>query len=99
MAGEPPNRLHPSRRGHADVHQDDVGPVRSAALTACSPLGLRDHLDLPGRLQHGFEARAHQRLVVGDQDTNHGEASPCGLVSLGVFARGAKLPGGLGLAW
>ncbi len=22
-----------------------------------------------------------------------GEASPCGLVSLGVFARGAKLPG------
>jgi hypothetical protein len=30
--------------------------------------GLGDDLDRAGRLEHGLEARAHERLVVGDDD-------------------------------
>ena len=49
------------------------GRWRSAARDRLlAVVGLGDDLDHPGRLEHGLEAGPHQRLVVGDQDADHG---------------------------
>ena len=73
---EPPGRLEPVEVRHADVHQDDVGvelagcPERLLAVAR-----LADDLDVRLRLEDHAEARAHESLVVDDQDTD-AHASP-----------------------
>jgi hypothetical protein len=43
-----------------------------AASTARTTVtGLGDHLDVGGRIQDGSDARAHHRLVVGQQHPDH----------------------------
>ena len=74
--GQPPRRLDAVHAGHADVHQHDVGVVRRGGghrLLAGPRLG--DDLDRAGRLEHGLEARAHHRLVVGDDDAQPAHAA------------------------
>jgi hypothetical protein len=76
VAGQPARRLDAVEHRHADVHQHDVRPVRlgqADGLLAVARLG--DDRDRAGRLEHGLEARAHQRLVIGDEDADHGAAS------------------------
>ena len=68
VPGQPPRRLDPVEQRHADVHQHDVGAQRARELDRLLAVaGLADDLHLAGRLEHRAEARAHQRLVVGDQ--------------------------------
>jgi hypothetical protein len=64
--------LQAVHHGHPDVHQDHVGPVALGRRDGLAPVvGLGDDLDRPCRFEHGLEAGAHQRLVVGDQDADH----------------------------
>jgi hypothetical protein len=52
---------------HADVHQHDIGRMLGRRLDGfLAGAGLGDDLDVAGGLQHGLEAGAHHRLVVGD---------------------------------
>ena len=66
----------PSMHRHADVHQHDVGRVlgrgRDRLLAGA---GLGDDLDVAGGLEHGLEAGAHHRLVVGDHDAQRAHAA------------------------
>ena len=49
------------------------GLVARAAATASQPVaGLGHDLHLARCLEHGTEARSHQRLVVGDQQADLG---------------------------
>ena len=66
----------PIHRGHADVHQHYVG----AALTSDGErlgaiFGLTHDLDVRGGIQENTKAGADQRLVVGQQNADHGALS------------------------
>ena len=62
-------RLDAVHARHPDVHQHDVGAVRLGRRDRLlAGGGLGHHLDRAGRLEHGLEAGAHHRLVVGDDD-------------------------------
>ncbi|NHI08157.1 two component LuxR family transcriptional regulator, partial [Streptomyces sp. KO7888] len=57
---------------HLDVHQGDVDVLFATdrgGFPAVACLG--DHLDVVGVLQDEPDSGAHQRLVVGDQDSDH----------------------------
>jgi len=61
----------------AHVHQHDV---RMQAARLLDRLGtgrrLADDLQLAAGLEHRLEARAHQRLVIDDQDARAAHRSP-----------------------
>ena len=67
---------------HADVHEDDVGAVQvDGAQHAAPVVGLADHLDALRAGQHHPQPRAHERVVVDEQDADvlaHREGSACG---------------------
>ena len=76
------DRRDPSRRGdavdarHPDVHQDHVGAERFDEGDGLrSVTGLGDDLDVRFGLEDRAEAAAHERFVVGEQDSDHGAAS------------------------
>lgn len=65
---DPAGGLQAVQLGHPDVHQDDVGPGAPYRLHRFVAVGgLRDDVDAVGA-EGQPEARAHQRLVVGDHD-------------------------------
>ena len=62
----------PSSVRHADVHEDDVGPVevdRAEHLAAVG--GLGHHLEARCAGEHHPQAGAHERVVVDEQDADH----------------------------
>ena len=64
-------RLDAVELGHADVHQHDVGlqpPRHLDRLQAVD--GLADDLEVVLGVEDHLEPRAHERLVVGDQDAD-----------------------------
>jgi hypothetical protein len=72
VGGDRLGGLQAVEAGHADVHQHDVGDEaarRVGRLVAVG--GLADHLDAVLRGQQRPKARAHERLVVGEQDADH----------------------------
>ena len=69
LAREPAGGFDAVHAGHADVHQHDIGGVLGRRLDRfLAGAGLGDDLDVAGGLEHGLEAGAHHRLVVGDDD-------------------------------
>ena len=56
---------------HADVHEHDVGPVAvDGAQHAAPVVGLADDLDALRAGQHHPQPRAHERVVVDEQDAD-----------------------------
>ncbi len=90
---EPARRLDAVHLGHAHVHQDDI---RRHALRLgqrlASVLSLPHHLDVRFRLEDHAKARAHQRLVVDDQDSETHAGTT------GSLARSRNPPSGRGPA-
>ena len=75
---DPAGRLQAVEAGHLDVHQHDVGPPPACEVHRVEAVDrLADHLDVRLRLEDRAEARAHERLVVGDQhgDRHRGDAT------------------------
>ena len=84
--GEP---VHPR---HPDVHQHDVGRVgvdRGGHLGAVGDLG--HHADVVGAGQHHRQRRAHERVVVDEQDADRRAAH----AGHGSQARSSKSPPGV----
>src|SRR2546430_16152212 len=65
----PGRRLEPGNPFHGDVHQDDIGALALRELerlfAACR---FASHLDVVHRAQKRADARAHQRVVIGEYD-------------------------------
>ena len=80
LRGEQPRRRDPVELRHADVHEDDVGPVevdRAEHLAAVG--GLAHDLEALRAGEHHPQARAHERVVVDEQDADHrGSAARAG---------------------
>jgi hypothetical protein len=69
VARQAARRLDAVHARHADVHEHDVGvEALGERDRLVAVAGLGDHGDPARRLEHGLEARAHERLVVGDED-------------------------------
>ena len=89
---QPPRRLDPIELGHADVHQHDVGLELADLLDGVEPVGrLANHLEVVLRVEDHAEAGAHQRLVVGDQQSD-AQATLSSLVDIGRVARTRQPP-------
>jgi hypothetical protein len=57
---------------HADIHQYDFRPERSGRLDRFVPVsGLADHFEIGFGPENHAEARADERLIICDQDTDH----------------------------
>src|SRR5256885_3127907 len=67
----PGRRLEPGNPLHGDVHQDDIRALALRELerlfAACR---FAYHLDVVHRAQKRADARAHQRVVIGEYDTD-----------------------------
>ena len=71
VAGDPPGGLEPVESGHADVHQEHVGPGRLGdGDGVVAVVGFADEFEVVGVADHRGEAGAHERLVVGDGDAD-----------------------------
>src|SRR5918994_2920179 len=96
VGGDPACGLEAVNDRHADVHENDVWAVRAHPLDGLGAgRGLAAHLDVVGALEQHPEARADERLVVGEQDSDaHAEA-------LGVGSRACTRmpPPGAAPAW
>ena len=78
IGGDAAGRLDAVESGHANVHQEDVGPVPSGELDGRVTVGgLPDELEVIGVVDEGAEAGAYEWLVVGDGDPDH-DGSPEG---------------------
>ena len=67
--------------GHANVHEEDVGSFEARQVDGLGAVGgLADDFDVGCRSQQHGEAAAHERLIVGDRDTDHA-AAPYGRVA------------------
>ena len=88
VRAQAPRRLDAVEPRHADVHHDDVGPQPQRRLHRLGAvLRLADDLEVGLDVEHGPEAAAHERVVVGDEDADRAHArSP----SSGRLARTAK---------
>jgi hypothetical protein len=65
--------------GHADVHQDDVGPQLAGALDRLLAVSrLADDLEVVLRLQEEPEAGPDELLVVDDQQPDAQVSTPIG---------------------
>ena len=65
--------------GHPDVHQDDVGALAAGEVHGLLAIrGLTDDVQVLGRVDQDAEPGADQRLVVGEQDPDHGLAPSAG---------------------
>jgi hypothetical protein len=92
VRGKMASRLEPVHVRHADVEQHDVGsPLAGEGKRLDAVAGLGDHLDVLLRLEDHAEPAAHERLVVGDENTDHDGGDP-----IGSRARTAKPPSGRG---
>jgi hypothetical protein len=73
---EPSRGLDPVDARHPDVHEHDVGRCAQRRLERLGAVrGLADHRDVVLALEDRPEPAPHQRLVVGEQDPDHGAAS------------------------
>ena len=67
-----PGGLDAVDRGHLDVHQRDIRAVLRGERHRLLPVGcLGDHLNVVFGLKQGPDAAADQRLVVGEEDSDH----------------------------
>jgi hypothetical protein len=70
-----PGGLEAVEHRHLNVHQRDVRTVLDRQRHRLPPVGgLGDHLDVVFRFEQRPDAAADQRLVVGEQDPDHGSA-------------------------
>jgi hypothetical protein len=68
-----PTRRAPPHAGHADVHQHHVGLVGDGELDRLGAVDrLAHHLEPGFALDEHAEAGSNERLVVGQQDPDHG---------------------------
>jgi hypothetical protein len=64
-------RLDAIQARHPDVHEHHVGPGPQHGLDRLEPIrGLSDDAQIVLGLQQPCEAGAHERLIVGDHDTD-----------------------------
>jgi hypothetical protein len=75
----PPGGLEAVDARHADVHEHDIGAI-SAREFQCgaSVFHVGGDLDVALRLEDHAQAAAHERFVVGDQDTDHNRTRSSG---------------------
>src|SRR5436190_1531209 len=75
-----PRRLDAVQPGHPHIHQDDVGPQATGLLDRVESIGGLSHeLDVFLGPQRHLERRAHERLIVGNEDADrHGSSSSVG---------------------
>src|SRR6478672_1323339 len=83
LRGQDPRRLDAVQPGHPHVHQDDVRPQATGLLDRIESIGGLPHeLDVLFGPQRHLERRAHERLIVGDEDADrHGNSSSVGRVA------------------
>ena len=73
VLGDAPGGGQPVDARHADVHQHHVGPQLEGQPHRLVAVGrLADHGDVVLGVEQGPEPSPHQRLVVGDDDGDHG---------------------------
>jgi len=80
VSEDPTGRLEPVQVGHLDVHQDDVGTSPARELDGVATVDrLADDVEVGLQLEDRAKARAHERLVVGDQhgDRHRRDATGC----------------------
>jgi hypothetical protein len=77
VADEPARRRDPVERGHANVHQGNVGPQASdCGDRLLAVRGLADDLDVVLTLEQGAKAGANHPLIIGDNDADrHDDAA------------------------
>jgi hypothetical protein len=80
LAGDLAGRRHPVGPWHPDVHQEHVGLGCPGKLDGPGSVGgLPDYLQAGLRGDQCPEARAHQRVIVGDRDPDaHRAAASAG---------------------
>src|SRR5690606_11789609 len=94
VGGDAAGRLQPVHAGHPDVHQRDVGEQLAAGGERLLAVGrLAGHRDVVLVVEDRGESRAHQPLVVGQQNLDHVAPFP-----RGRRARTRKPPPGPGPA-
>jgi hypothetical protein len=73
LAAELGSRLESAHAGHLDVEQRYVGPDRGGGRNHLIAAGsLRDDLEVGLQPEQTGQRAAHQSLVLGDQDADHG---------------------------
>jgi hypothetical protein len=84
VGAQPPRRLDAVDLGHPDVHDDHVGPQLERQVDRLAAVGGLPHdLEVVLGAQHRLEPAAGQRVVVGDDQFDHADASS----SIGSRAR------------
>ena len=76
VLGDAAGGVEPVDAGHADVHEHDVGAMLERQAHRLLAVGrLADDGDVVLRVEQRPEAAPHQRLVVGDDDGDHGAST------------------------
>ena len=71
VGGDQPGGFESVHLGHADVHQDHVGPLTLGDLDGFVAVGcFADHLDAVFGSEQREETAADEGLVVGDRDSD-----------------------------
>ena len=97
--GDPAGGLDAVGAGHADVHQDDVGPQPAGQLQGLGAVRrLADRVHVGLGVEDHAERQAQQRLVVGEQDADR-HAAPSSGGSRSRRAKTRQPPPGRGPAW
>ena len=79
VGGDAPGGFQAVHPGHPDVHQHHVGALAAGQVDRLRAVGgLAHHLEVVGRVDQHVEPGADQRLVVGEQDPDHGACLPPG---------------------
>src|SRR5579862_5798386 len=62
---------------HGDIHQDEVGALLPYQLQRLAAVArLADHFDRGIVGQQGPQARAYERVIIGEQDPNRSHVLP-----------------------
>src|SRR5690606_3500557 len=87
LGGDGLRHVEPAHLGHLDVGQQNVGSMLTHRLQRLLPVGgRRHHFDVFFEIEEGGEGREHHRLVLGQDDPDHG-------VPTGRLTR-SRVPGG-----
>ena len=89
VGGDQPGCLQAVHLGHADVHQDHVGPLGFRHLHRFNTVGrLTDNLDAFLGPEKGEEPAANERLIIGNHDPDRHRA-PLAVALVPVMSAGS----------
>src|SRR6185437_10103503 len=99
VGGDAAGGLQAVHPGHPDIHQHHVGALAEGQVDRLGPVGgLADDLEVVGGVNEHVESGADQRLVVGEQDADHGRV-PSWAAAAGPAAAASATGSGASAAW